>query len=128
MTTAITPIRVNIVLSIFTVYFRLIDARLGSKGTALIIFYFLSLDKNDFTKYAVLLSEKTTLDHCYAMAWMFTIKRGFGGEYNKIENFIRENCERNKWSLSKWLKTQSLKAEALFKPKAKANVQAASTN
>ena len=106
----------------------MIEERLGQKGAALIIFYFLSLDKNDLTKYAVLLSERTTLDQCYAMVGMFIMGKCFGGEYKKIENFIRENCERNKWNLSKWLKTQSLKAEALFKPKAKANVQAASTN
>ena len=87
-----------------------------------------SLAKNDFTKYAVFLSETTSLNHCYAMSWMFIIGKGFDKEYKKIEKFIRENCERNKWNLSKWLKTQSLKAEALFKPKAKANVQTASTN
>ena len=106
----------------------MVEVRLGPKGTALVIFYFLSLDKNEFTQFAVHLSENTSLDQCYAMSWMLTIGKGFDGEYNKIETFLKKHCEENKWKIGKWLKTQSLKAESLFKPKAKAKVQAASNN
>lgn len=106
----------------------MVSSRLGQKGTTSKMFYFLSLDKEEFVKYALDLSKSTTLDQCYAMAWMFTIGKSFGGEYSKIETFIRETCEGNKWKIGKWLKIQSVKAESLFKPKAKANVQAASNN
>ena len=106
----------------------MVKARLGQKGTALVIFYLLSLNKDEFTEYALELSAFTTLNHCYATAWMITIGKGFGGEYNKVETFLKEHCEGNKWKMDQWLKIQSDKAESLFKPKAKANVQPAANN
>ena len=104
----------------------MVKARLGQKGTALVVFYLLSLNKDEFMEYALELSALTTLNHCYATAWMITIGKSFGGEYFKVETFLKEHCERNKWKMDKWLKTQSDKAESLFKPKA--NVQASATN
>lgn len=93
----------------------MIASRLGQKGTALVIFYFLSLGKDEFLHYALDLSKSTDLDQCYAMAWMFSIGKGFGGEYNKIETFLRENCERNGCGIRKWLKIQSDKARVFTK-------------
>ena len=78
-------------------------------GYALIMFYFLSLDKPEFAQYAEDLSWYTKRADYYYMAWYLTM--GYtdtsNQEYQRLITFLRENCERNGWDLTEWLKTQS---------------------
>ena len=79
---------------------------LDQSGTALVILYFVSLDKPEFTQFAKELSFKSTLTHCFAVMSQLIYKKSYGGESEKIMTFIREYCKRNDWKLSKWLKFQ----------------------
>ena len=47
--------------------FSLIGSKLDQSGVALVIFYFLSLEKPEFTKFANELSTKSDLTHCFSM-------------------------------------------------------------
>ena len=91
---------------------RLIErARLGPKGHAMLVYYFLSLEKPEFTEYARQLSAKTSKNECYSMAWYFIMDHTDPNDCTIFEcniiTFIRDYCERNKWDMSQWLKTQS---------------------
>ena len=90
-------------------YFSLIDSKVSSKmGRALIVFYFVSLDKPEFTQYAEEIATKSTLEACYSMAWCLNLGKNFehAPEYSKIITFLRDHCERNNWSLNDWMKIQ----------------------
>ena len=86
-------------------------AKLGAKGHAMLVYYFLSLEKPEFTEFARQLSAKTSKNACYTMAWYFVMDHTNPNDCTIFEcniiTFIKENCERNKWDMSQWLKTQS---------------------
>ena len=90
-------------------YFSLLKkARFDAKAYAMIMFYFLSLDKPEFTQYAKELSLHTTRDDSFYMAWFLTMDHKIKKpEYQTVITFLRENCERNGWNLTEWLKIQS---------------------
>ena len=84
------------------------ESKLETKGYAMLIFYFLSLDKPEFIEFARQLATKTTLDQCHAMAWEFTM--GYtskNADTKELISFLIENCERNRWNMDEWLKTQT---------------------
>ena len=94
------------------VHLRLIErARLGPKGHAMLVYYFLSLEKPEFIEFARQLSVKTSKNECYSMAWYFIMDHTDPNDCTIFEcniiTFIRDYCERNKWDMSQWLKTQS---------------------
>ena len=83
-------------------------SNLGQDGYAMIIFYFLSLDKPEFTEFAKKLSGKTTRKECNSIAWLIILDKGdSNAEVQKLMTFLRENCIRNKWDITEWLKIQS---------------------
>ena len=83
-------------------------AKFEARGYAMIMFYFLSLDKPEFTQYAKELSLHTTRDDYFFVAWFLTMEYTTSQlEYQKVITFLRENCKRNGWNLTEWLKTQS---------------------
>ena len=78
----------------------------------MVIYYFVSLDKPEFTEYAKKLCSKTNLSRCFAVAWWLVLGdanlvNDVNGEYQKLRTFLQEHCKRNKWDLTEWLKTQS---------------------
>ena len=84
------------------------NAKIGKEGYAMVVYYFLSLDKPEFTEYAKKLSAKTARINCFNMAWWIVL--GYNDPnvlIQKLITFLRENCERNEWDLTEWLKTQS---------------------
>ena len=93
------------------IYFSLIrKAKYEAKGYSMIMFYFLSLNKPEFAQYAEDLSWHTTKADYYYLAWYLTMGYNTGStnqEYQKLITFLRENCERNGWDFTEWLKTQS---------------------
>ena len=90
-------------------HFSLIEnAKFGTGGYAMIIIYFVSLDKPEFTEYAKKLSAKTDIMNCYGMAWWIVMGRNeTRPEYQNLITFLREHCKRNNWDLTEWMKTQS---------------------
>ena len=82
---------------------------MGSVGYAILVYYFLSLDKPEFTEYAKILSAKTERMHCFNFAWWMVLGQNLDSndKLQKMITFLRENCERNKWDLTEWFKTQS---------------------
>ena len=83
------------------------ESKLNREGYAMIVFYFLSLDKPEFTVYAKKLSEKTARINCFNIAWWMVMGNNDSDvELQKLITFIREYCERNEWDLTEWLKTQ----------------------
>ena len=91
-------------------YFSLLKkAGYEAKGYAMIMFYFLSLDKPEFTQYAKELSLHTTIEDYFFMAWYLAMGHNKTNrqEYQKVATFLRENCERNGWNLTEWLKIRS---------------------
>ena len=93
---------------IHALYLSLAESKIESKGYAMIMYYFLSLDKPEFNQFAKELSSKTTIDDCYAMAWCFHMGNVYTSPtVNEIMTFLREHCNRNKWDMNEWLKTQT---------------------
>jgi len=88
----------------------LIGSKLDQSGITLVIFYFMSLDKPEFTQFANEISVKCTLADCFSMMGQLI----YGKNHNpneecvKIMNFLRENCKRNNWDLAKWLEIQMM--------------------
>ena len=83
-------------------------SKLGQDGHAMVILYFLSLDKPEFSEYAQKLSVKTTRKDCNSIAWQIMMDKGDpNAEIQKLMAFLRENCIRNKWDITEWLKIQS---------------------
>ena len=87
------------------------------KRTAiLIIFYFLSMEKQEFFDFAFTLMDdvdasvefKLTQKDFHAMAWKIGVmKKDFkNGEVQKLVVFIQNHCERNGLPLIEWLKVQ----------------------
>ena len=84
------------------------NAKLGKDGYALIIIYFLSLDKPEFTEYAKKISAKSERMNCFNVTWWIVMDMNMTNpDYQKLFTFFRENCKRNNWDLIEWLKTQS---------------------
>ena len=80
----------------------------------MIMFYFLSLDKPEFTEHAKKLSTKTDRKSCFNMAWWMILGncrnsniKSKNIQSQKLIKFLREYCERNNWDLTEWLKIQS---------------------
>ena len=67
--------------------------------------YLLSLEKPELTKFAKELAPETTFDSCLAAAWILSQKLSFTNneEYEKIVDFLNNNCERNKWNMTEWV-------------------------
>ena len=90
--------------------FSLIGSKLDQSGVALVIFYFLSLEKPEFTKFANELSTKSDLTHCFSMLGQLIYGECYDSVYDeeclKVMEFIREYCRRNDWDLAEWLKIQ----------------------
>ena len=83
------------------------------KRTAiLIIFYFLSIEKQEFFEFAFTLMDdvefKLTQNDFHAMAWKIGVmKKDFKNEeVQKLVVFIQNHCERNGLPLIEWLKVQ----------------------
>ena len=91
-------------------FFSLIGSKLGQSGVALVIFYFLSLEKTEFTKFATELSTKSDLTHCFSMLGQLIYGKScesvLDEECLKVMKFIRDYCSRNGWDLAEWLKLQ----------------------
>ena len=92
----------------------MIKARYEAKGYSMIMFYFLSLDKPEFTQYAEDVSWHCTKQDYFYMAWYLTMNKTHhqpkltsNQEYQKLITFLKENCKRNGWDLTDWLKIQS---------------------
>ena len=84
------------------------NAKIGKEGYAMVVYYFLSLDKPEFTEYAKKLSAKTARINCFNMAWLMVMgKNESNVELQKLITFLREHCKRNNWDLTEWFKTQS---------------------
>merc|ERR1719394_2077386 len=92
----------------------------------MIMFYFLSLDKPEFTQFAEDVSWYTSIQDYFYMAWYLTMnfRDPSNQEFNKLVTFLRENCKRNEWDLTEWLKIQSKKADAIFAATAKERKEA----
>ena len=103
--------------SFFNSYFSMAVSKLGRTGIAMVIFYFVSLDKPEFTQFAQTLSARTTLDKCFSTAWRMSLGSRYGGEDEKLAKFLQENCSNIEWNFNWWLKRQSKKVEKLFKCK-----------
>ena len=83
-------------------------AKLIEEGYAMIVYYFLSLEKPEFTEYAKKLSAKTDRINCFNIAWWIVIgQNDSDAELQKLITFLREHCKRNNWDLTEWFKTQS---------------------
>ena len=83
-------------------------SKVGQDGYAMVMFYFLSLDKPEFTEFAQKLSVKTTRKECNSIAWLILLdKVDPNAEIQKLMVFLRDNCIRNKWDITEWLKIQS---------------------
>ena len=80
--------------------------KLDQAGTALVILYFVSQDKPEFTQFAKELSYKSSLTHCFSVMSQLIYKKSYDDESEKIMNFLRGYCKRNDWTLSKWLEIQ----------------------
>ena len=86
------------------------------RTSILIIFYFLSIDKQEFNEFAFTLMDdvsasvsiKPTIKDLHAMAWKIGVmKKDFKNEeVQKLVVFIRNHCERNGLPLIEWLKVQ----------------------
>ena len=91
-------------------FFSLIGSKLEQSGVALVIFYFVSLEKPEFTKFANELSTKSDLTHCFSMLGQLIYgtcsESVLDEECLKVMEFIREYCRRNDWNLAEWLKIQ----------------------
>lgn len=91
------------------------EAKFEAKAYALVMFYFLSLNKPEFDQYAKQLSVYTDKESYYSLSWYITM--GYNDpskpEYEKLINFLRDNCDRNDWNITDWLKIQSKKADSL---------------
>ena len=86
------------------------ESRLDQSGIALVMFYFVSLDKPEFTQFANELTIKCDLTHCFAMLGQLTYGKCYELVYDKeclkIIEFVQEYCKRNCWNLGKWLVIQ----------------------
>ena len=77
----------------------------------MIMFYFVSLNKPEFTQFAQKIAKKTTKDQCYATAWALVVSMDYGSTspnkyYDEIMSFLKDYCSRNKWKISDWLLRQ----------------------
>ena len=106
--------------------FRLSNSNVGSMGNALIMFYFVSINKPEFDDFAEKLSTKSKsrlvtnrwfvnsrcefLSDCYTAAWCTMVEDDFERDFlqtKTVATFLREHCTRNDLNLTEWLKTQS---------------------
>jgi len=97
--------------------FRLVAKITKSKSrkrtAILIIFYFLSIEKQEFFEFAFTLMDDSvefnlTQKDFHAMAWKIGVmKKDFKNEeVQKLVVFIQNHCERNGLPLIEWLKVQ----------------------
>ena len=88
----------------------MIGSKLEQSGVALVMFYFLSLEKPEFTVFANELSSKSDLTHCFSILGQVIYGKCYESVYDKeclkVMEFIRECCKRNGWDLAKWLEIQ----------------------
>ena len=86
------------------------ESKLDQSGIAVVMFYFVSLDKPEFTQFANELTIKCDLNHCFSMLGQLIYGKCYELIYDKeclkIIEFIREYCKRNDWDLKKWLEIQ----------------------
>ena len=72
------------------------------------MFYFVSIEKEEFNDFARKLSKNIELNDCYTLAWKIGVmKENFKNE--EVQNlvvFIRNHCKRNRLNLIEWLKVQ----------------------
>ena len=76
----------------------------------LVIIFFVSLDKEEFTQCAKELACKVTYKKdCFYISWLLAIGKTFKSmpESNKMVLFMRQHCEGNNWDMTEWLKIQS---------------------
>ena len=88
--------------------FSLMESKLDQSGIAVVMFYFVSLDKPEFTQFANELTMKCDLTHCFSMLGQLIYGKEliYDKECLKVIEFIREYCKRNCWNLKKWLEIQ----------------------
>ena len=68
---------------------QLKKARYDAKGYAMIMFYFLSLNKPEFTQYAKELSLHTTMEDYFFVAWFLAMDYDPPKqEYKKVMTFL----------------------------------------
>ena len=72
------------------------------------MFYFVSIEKEEFDDFAEKLSKNIKLNDCYTLAWKIGVmKENFmNEEVQKLVVFIRNHCKRNRLNLVEWLKIQ----------------------
>ena len=94
------------------------ESKLDQSGIAVVMFYFVSLDKPEFTQFANELTIKCDLTHCFSMLGQLIYGKCYelvnDKECLKVIDFIRENCKRNGWDLKKWLEIQMKVLKTLF--------------
>lgn len=85
----------------------MMKANFDHRGYAIVIMYLLSLEKPEFTQFAIELAPKTITDSCLATAWILSNKQTFTKEdYAKLVIFLHDNCERNQWDMNEWVSIQ----------------------
>merc|ERR1712131_119811 len=98
---------------------------------ALVIIFFVSLDKPELVECAKKLANKETfVKDCFYMSWCLSLGKTFERvpEYGKMAAFLRQHCERKNWNITEWLKIQSKKVENLFKTKTESNATKADSS
>ena len=101
----------------FKYNFRLAVTKLRRTGISMVLFYFVSLDKREFTQFARALANRTNLEKCFATAWRMSLGFRYEGENEKLVQFLQEYCSNNEWDFDAWLKLQSKKVVNLFQHK-----------
>ena len=89
----------------------LVDTKLCAKSRSMLIFYFISLNKPEFTQFAQKIAKKTNKDLCYATAWALVSSMDYettspNKYYDDILLFLKDYCTRNNEKISDWLLNQ----------------------
>ena len=85
--------------------------------SSMIIFYFLSLNKPEFTDFSQELADQVTKDKCLSMAWYlssgskptsYTESMDGNGDddLNQMIVFLNGYCTRKRFTMIEWLKSQ----------------------
>ena len=100
----------------FRLVAKITKPKIRKRTAILIIFYFLSIEKQEFFEFAFTLMDdvddsvefKLTQEDFRAIAWkMGVMKKDFKNEVvQKLVVFIQNHCERNGLPLIEWLKVQ----------------------
>ena len=89
-----------------------LEVNLEDEIRVMIIFYFLSLNKPEFTEFAQEFAEDISKDKCLAMAWYLSSDyrptdhtEDGREEFNELMVFIKDYCKQKGLTMMEWLKT-----------------------